>query len=216
MRHLFLLAMAASSAWSADIVLPVAPLERDGPVPAIYRTNQLATGKGELSVRWTDVYGRVVEDRRIPVELIDENEIGFTLDLRRAVSMRNELTAHLHFEGPNKKGAAGPARRGREARIHRQPARPQLVGLPHHHVAAPYSGAGGRTEGARNQRRPMGRAQPDAARISCFATTCAGTPRTSPPISIPSITATSRTGRSTGSSSRPASSTRRTAPAMSR
>ena len=58
--------MMGASAWSAEIVLPVAPLERDGPVRAIYRTNQLATGKGELSVRWTDVYGRVVEDRKYP------------------------------------------------------------------------------------------------------------------------------------------------------
>jgi len=45
-------------------VLPAAPLERDGPVPAIYRTNQLATGKGELSVRWTDAYGRVIASGR--------------------------------------------------------------------------------------------------------------------------------------------------------
>ena len=79
-------------------------VERDGPVPVVYRTTQLATGKGELSIRWTDVNGRVVDDRRISVDLLDENEIGFTLDLRRAVSMHNELSAHLHFEGVNKKG----------------------------------------------------------------------------------------------------------------
>ena len=96
-------------------MLPAAPLERDGPVPAIYRTNQLATGKGELSVRWTDAYGRVVEDRRMPVELLDENEIGFTLDLRRAVSMRNELSARLHFEGRNRKGE--PDRRDEDAKV---------------------------------------------------------------------------------------------------
>jgi hypothetical protein len=103
MRSFFLLAMAATSLWPAELVMPPA-VERDGPVPVVYRTTQLATGKGELSVRWTDVNGRVVDDRRIPVDLLDENEIGFTLDLRRAVSMRNELSAHLHFEGVNKKG----------------------------------------------------------------------------------------------------------------
>jgi len=104
MRQFLLLAMFGMSARGADILMPAAPLERDSPVPVVYRTNQLATGTGELSLRWTDVYGRVVEDRRLPVEWLDENELGFMLDLRRAVSMRNELTAHLHFEGLNKKG----------------------------------------------------------------------------------------------------------------
>jgi hypothetical protein len=98
------LVLAASSAWSAEIVLPAAPLERGGPAQAVYRTNQPATGKGELSIRWTDAHSRVVEDRRIPVELIDENEIGFTLDLRRAAAMRNVLSAHFQFDGVNKKG----------------------------------------------------------------------------------------------------------------
>ena len=99
------LALLASSAWGAEIVLPAGPLERSGPVRIVYRTNQLATGKGELSIRWTDVHERTVEDRKIPVELIDEAEIGFTLDLRRAAAMRNTLTAHFHFEGANRKGA---------------------------------------------------------------------------------------------------------------
>jgi hypothetical protein len=115
MRRLLLLAMLGMSARSADILMPVAPLERDGPVPVVYRTNQLATGKGELLIRWTDVYGRVVEDRRLPVEWLDENEIRFTLDLRRAISMRNELTVHLHFEGSNKKGE--PDRREEDAKV---------------------------------------------------------------------------------------------------
>lgn len=98
-------ALLASSAWGAEILLPAGPLERSGPAAVVYRTNQLATGKGELSIRWTDAYGRIVEDRIIPVELIDENEIGFALDLRRATAMRNTLAAHLHFDGVNKKGA---------------------------------------------------------------------------------------------------------------
>ena len=88
----------------AEIVLPGPGLEREGTITAIYRTNQLATGKGELSIRWTDTYGRVVDDRKIPVELTDENEIAFPLNMRRAVAMKNELKAHLMFEGVNKKG----------------------------------------------------------------------------------------------------------------
>jgi hypothetical protein len=104
MNHRLFLALLASSAWSADIVLPAAPLERSRPAHATYRTNMLATGKGELSIKWIDADGRVVEDRKIPVELIDENEVGFTLDLRRAVAMRNTLTAHFVFDGVNRKG----------------------------------------------------------------------------------------------------------------
>ncbi len=114
MRSFLLLALAGTAAFSAEIVLPGTPLERAGPAPIVYRTNQLATGKGELAVRWTDAHGRLVEDRKIAVELLDENEIGFTLDLRRAAAMRNELTAHLHFEGVNRKGE--PDRRDEETK----------------------------------------------------------------------------------------------------
>src|ERR1041384_6747201 len=99
------LALLATAAWGAEIVLPAGLLERSGPVQAVYRTNQLATGKGELSIRWTDVHGRTVEDRIIPVELLDEAEIGFALDLRRATAMRNTLAAHFLFDGVNRKGA---------------------------------------------------------------------------------------------------------------
>lgn len=105
MRNVLFALLLANAAWGAEILLPAGPLERSGPVQVIYRSNQLGTGKGELSIRWTDVQGRTVEDRKIPVELIDESEIGFPLDLRRATAMRNTLAAHFHFEGVNKKGA---------------------------------------------------------------------------------------------------------------
>src|SRR5262245_6402376 len=95
-----LIALAANA---AEIVPPSASMERSGPLPFVYRTNSLATGKGELSIRWTDSYGRVIEDRKIPVELNDENEISFTLDLRRAVAMRNEVIAQFKFDGQNKR-----------------------------------------------------------------------------------------------------------------
>src|SRR3954447_13271934 len=113
MKSLFLLAIAAASAGGADLVLPPPPLERAAPVRVLFRTGPLATGKGELSIRWMDVHGRLVEDRKIPIELLDENEIGFTLDLRRAVAMRNELSAHFHLEGVNRKGE--PDRRDEDA-----------------------------------------------------------------------------------------------------
>ncbi len=100
----FIIALGILPALAAEIVLPSSALERDGPAQVIYRTNGLATGKGELSIKWTDSYGRVVDDRKIPVQLTDESEIRFTLDLRRAVAMRNELSVRFAFEGVNRKG----------------------------------------------------------------------------------------------------------------
>src|SRR5690348_13644000 len=97
-RFFSLVVLSATVACSAEIVLPSNALERDGRITAIYRTGQLATGKGELSLTWTDTYGRVIEDRKIPVELTDENEIAFPLQMERAVAMKNEVRAHLSFE----------------------------------------------------------------------------------------------------------------------
>jgi hypothetical protein len=99
-----LLLAAAGLCAGAELRLPSPALERDRPVIAVYRTGAQATGKGELTLEWTDLLGRVVERRKIPVELNDEAEIRFPLDLRRAVAMENELHAHLSLEGVNKKG----------------------------------------------------------------------------------------------------------------
>jgi hypothetical protein len=103
-KCLWLCVPAVWSAFGAEIVLPSTALERAGRVPAIYRTNQLATGKGDLSIRWTDTHGRVIEDRKVPVQLNDENEIAFSLPVYRATAMKNDLRAHFSFEGVNKKG----------------------------------------------------------------------------------------------------------------
>ena len=103
-RVTFLPFLCVLASFGAEIVLPSSALERDKPVQAAYRTNRQATGKGTLSLQWTDVHGRVVEDRKIPVVLNDEMEIGFTLDLRRAAAIDNELRAHFSFERVDKKG----------------------------------------------------------------------------------------------------------------
>ena len=98
---------------AGQIVLPSQALDRDAVVQATYRTTGLASGKGQLAITWTDVLGRVVEERKIPVELTDESEIGFPLDLRRAVAMKNMLRAHLSLDGRNKKGE--PDKRAEDA-----------------------------------------------------------------------------------------------------
>jgi hypothetical protein len=105
-------ALAATAA-AGSIILPSSALERGAVVEVIYRTNSLATGKGKLGITWTDVHGRVVDDRKIPVELTDEDQMGFPLDLRRAAGMKNTLRVHFSFEGQNKKGE--PDRREEDA-----------------------------------------------------------------------------------------------------
>jgi len=96
--------LAARSTLGGEIVLPAPALERDAPIQVVYKVGWPATGRGELSIRWTDVYGRLVEDRKMAFELRDESELGFQLDLRRAVAMQNELVVHFSFDGVNKKG----------------------------------------------------------------------------------------------------------------
>ena len=93
----------AGSCYAAELKIP-ASVERDRPITVIYRTGLQATGKGQLHVEWTDVLGRVVEDRSIAIELTDENEIRFPLDVTRAVAMQNTVTVHFTFDGLNKKG----------------------------------------------------------------------------------------------------------------
>jgi hypothetical protein len=105
MRAIFFVVAAFTTVASgADLILPSPALERNGPVHAVFRTTPLVTGRGELSIEWTDSYGRVVDRRTLPVELNDETDIGFDLDLRRAEAMQNELRGHLVFDGRDKKG----------------------------------------------------------------------------------------------------------------
>lgn len=101
--ELLLCACLSTAAMAAEVVLPSPALERDRPVTAVFRTGSQATGRGTLAIRWTDVYGRVIEDKSLPVELADETEIPFPLDLRRAVAMQNTLRVRFSFEGANKK-----------------------------------------------------------------------------------------------------------------
>jgi hypothetical protein len=110
---------------AGQLILPAEALERPATITAIYRTTGQATGKGELHIKWTDSYGRVVEDRAIPIQLTDETDIRFPLDLWRAVAVQNELHVHLSFEGLNKKREKDSRDEEAEARfIARPPDRP--------------------------------------------------------------------------------------------
>jgi hypothetical protein len=72
----------------------------------VFRTNPQASGKGSLSIRWTDSAGRIVEDRVIAAELVDETELTFALDMRRAVTLQNDLEVKFDFQGVDKSGKA--------------------------------------------------------------------------------------------------------------
>ncbi len=62
---------------------------------ATYRFEKPFTGSTILDVEWTDVAGRVVERRRIPLEFSNASRANFALDPRRAVSVKNSLSVHL-------------------------------------------------------------------------------------------------------------------------
>jgi hypothetical protein len=80
-----------------ELVLPQAAA-RDQSIEAVYRFTGRATGHGALDIEWSDVAGRVVEKRRIPIDVRSAAEIAFPLDLRRAVTMKNRVDAHLSFD----------------------------------------------------------------------------------------------------------------------
>src|SRR4030095_7569604 len=97
------------------IVLPSPALDRDARVHARYRTELPGTGRGQLTITWTDVHNRLVEQRTIRFELRDTTEVPFQLDLRRAVAMQNTLAVRFSFTGVDKKGA--PDRRDERAEV---------------------------------------------------------------------------------------------------
>lgn len=87
-----------------ELVLPQA-LERDQSAVVAYRFGTPTTGHGFLEIEWSDVTGRLVEQRRIPLELADASEVDFSLDIRRAVTTKNRLIAHLSLDGQDQSGS---------------------------------------------------------------------------------------------------------------
>ena len=88
----------------ATLILPSPVLERRGLVPVRLRMEHGYTGEGHLSVRWTDSLGRVVEDDVRTIDLRDEIEFSFPLDLSRAIAMKNSLHVSLALDAVTAKG----------------------------------------------------------------------------------------------------------------
>ena len=98
------LAVWVGGAAAADeLVLPNS-MERNQPADFAYRFDKGLTGRGSLDIEWSDVVGRLVERRRIPVDLAEAPEVVFPLDLRRAATMGNQLVAHLSLDGVEQNG----------------------------------------------------------------------------------------------------------------
>jgi Beta-galactosidase len=97
--------LLAGPAAADQLVVPNA-VDRSGTLEGSYRFDRPATGHGSLDLTWTDADGRIVERRRLPLALAAAPEVRFTLDLRRAVAMRNRLAAHLSLDTPGDAGGA--------------------------------------------------------------------------------------------------------------
>ena len=93
----------AGDAAADELALPKA-VERTQPIEVAYRFEHPATGHGFLDIEWSDVDGRLVERRRIPLDIADAAEVAFPLDTRRAVTMKNRLTAHLSIDAVDQLG----------------------------------------------------------------------------------------------------------------
>ncbi len=71
--------LVGGAAAADEIVLPKSP-ERNQPAEFAYRFDRALTGSGSLDVEWRDFVGRMVERRRIPLNLADVAEVVFSLD----------------------------------------------------------------------------------------------------------------------------------------
>ena len=97
---------ACAAVEQASLNLPSPVLERRGLVPIGFKMEHGYTGTGQLRVRWTDSLGRVVEDDAHPIDLRDEIEFFFPLDLSRAIAMKNSLHVSLSLDAVTATGKA--------------------------------------------------------------------------------------------------------------
>jgi hypothetical protein len=75
------LAVLVGGAAAADEIVSSKSMERNQPADFAYRFDTALTGFGSFDIAWSDVVGRMVERRRIPLDLADSPEMVFSLDL---------------------------------------------------------------------------------------------------------------------------------------
>ena len=100
------LLLAAPAARADSLALPGDTIPRDRVARIVYRLDTPATGAGVLRLEWTDAAGNVIERRRVAITLDRQTEIPFDLDARRALVMRNFVTARVELAGRHAEAAA--------------------------------------------------------------------------------------------------------------
>jgi hypothetical protein len=147
------LAVLVGGAAAADeLVLPKS-MERNQPADFAYRFDKSLTGRGSLDIEWSDVVGRLVERRRIPVDLSEVPEVVFALDLKRAAAMGNQLVAHLTLDGVEENGGNRYLENEVSTSFIVPSADPSVVGLSDYHVARTDAGRVRHLERARGHCR---------------------------------------------------------------
>jgi hypothetical protein len=71
---------------AADTLVLPHDVERNQSIEVVYRLENPTTGQGFLDVEWSDVDGRVIERRHIPVDLTNASQVTFLLDTGRALT----------------------------------------------------------------------------------------------------------------------------------
>jgi hypothetical protein len=108
-----ILVVGGCGAAAADAILLPATAHHDRPIRAVYRFDSPVTGRGLLVAEWTDVLGRIVERRRLPLDLADAAEVAFSLDPSRAVTVKNEVAVRVSLDERDQSG--NPVHREHEA-----------------------------------------------------------------------------------------------------
>lgn len=91
-----------------ELILPSSSRDRDASIDAVYRFDRPLTGHGHLDLEWTDAAGRLVEQRRVPLDLSAAPEVHLSLDGGRAVTVKNRLAVHVSVDPADESG--GPLR----------------------------------------------------------------------------------------------------------
>lgn len=88
---------------AADELLLSSGAQLSQPVEAS-RFAQALTGQGFLNIDWSATADRLVEHGRVPFDVTHVTELTFTLDMSRAVSIKNLLAVRLSFDGLDERG----------------------------------------------------------------------------------------------------------------
>ncbi len=99
-RAILLLALATPAA-ADTISLPATSFERSGSVVATYHSDQPEAGV--LTLDWTDALGRLVDHQRIQIKATPDT--SFDLDLRRALTLQNNLSTLFTSENHRRESA---------------------------------------------------------------------------------------------------------------